>query len=359
VLAASRYGNVLDYAGPNLESNQLIVYTPQYHCGPKCQPASGAKTPGELRAQATAIGTALGTHELTELDTTSATLQHIGGGRQFSGPVYVATPQLLRTFGISSASINPSADILSARPGFASLSDMQLVYGNYFGNNGGPPGGGRLGAFPCPKADCLANPKMQQVGALPSGTSAPNTVITEHAVQQLHLQVGTTGWLIQTGHPLTAAQINNAQQSASTSGMTVETKNDQPTSAEIINWATAFGILLALGVLAMTVGLIRSETAGDLRILTATGASSGTRRSLTAATAGALALLGAVLGTVAGYVATIAYTRSSSLDGLSSLGNIPAKNLLIILVGMPLVAAAGGWLLAGREPPAIALQPME
>jgi hypothetical protein len=31
-------------------------------------------------------------------------------------------------------------------------------------------------------------------------------------------------------------------------------------------------ILIALGVLAMTVGLIRSETAGDLRTLTAAGA---------------------------------------------------------------------------------------
>src|SRR5256885_11306977 len=42
--------------------------------------------------------------------------------------------------------------------------------------------------------------------------------------------------------------------------------------------ATAAGILLALGVLAMTVGLIRSETASDLRTLTAAGASSTTRR---------------------------------------------------------------------------------
>ena len=28
VLSAERYGNVLDYAGPNLASDQLIVYTP-------------------------------------------------------------------------------------------------------------------------------------------------------------------------------------------------------------------------------------------------------------------------------------------------------------------------------------------
>ena len=141
--------------------------------------------------------------------------------------------------------------------------------------------------------------------------------------------------------------------------MTVETKSSAPSSAEIINWATVFGILLALGILAMTVGLIRSETAGDLRTLAATGASSSTRRTLTATTAGVLALLGAVLGTVAGYVAVIAFSRDNSLDGLSSLSSVPAKNLLLIVVGMPLIAAAAGWLLAGREPPAIAHQPIE
>jgi putative ABC transport system permease protein len=141
--------------------------------------------------------------------------------------------------------------------------------------------------------------------------------------------------------------------------MTVETRNSIPTSAEIINWATVFGVLLALGILAMAVGLIRSETASDLRTLTATGASSTTRRALTAATAGALALLGAVLGTVAAYVAAIGYAWDNPLDGLSSLSSVPTGNLLIILVGMPLIAAVAGWLLAGREPPAIAHQPIE
>ena len=39
---------------------------------------------------------------------------------------------------------------------------------------------------------------IQEVSALPSGTSAPNTVITEHAVRQLHLTTSTTGWLFLT-----------------------------------------------------------------------------------------------------------------------------------------------------------------
>ncbi len=200
---------------------------------------------------------------------------------------------------------------------------------------------------------------IQEVSALPSGTSAPNTVITEHAIHEFGLQAGTAGWLIQAQHPPTAAQISSARATAEAAGMTIETRNSIPTSATIINWATVFGIFLALGILAMSVGLIRSETASDLRTLAATGASSRTRRTITAATAGALGLAGAVLGTAAAYVGAISYAWDNKLDGLSELSSVPAKSLLFILVGMPLIAAVVGWLLAGREPSAIAHQPIE
>ena len=64
-------------------------------------------------------------------------------------------------------------------------------------------------------------------------------------------------------------------------------------------------LLVALGVLAMTVGLIRSETTSDLRTLTAAGASTWTRRWLVGATAGALGLLGGVLGVVGAHLAVL------------------------------------------------------
>ncbi len=112
---------------------------------------------------------------------------------------------------------------------------------------------------------------------------------------------------------------------------------------------------MALGVLAMTVGLIRSETAGDVRTLAATGASSGTRRALTGATAGALAFLGAVIGTGGAYGALLAWYRSD----LTPLGRVPVVDLVVILVGLPVIAGVGGWLLAGREPAGIARQRLE
>ncbi|MGH3231206.1 MAG: FtsX-like permease family protein, partial [Streptosporangiaceae bacterium] len=223
VLAAQRYGNVLDYAGPNLASNQIIVYTP--NGGPGNGPGGGgggstsgaASTPQAQAAVAQNIAKALGAKTVIELDQSSASLQHAAAGRSWSGPVYVATPQLLAAFGIKASEVNPDADILTMRPGLSGVSDMQLVYGDYF-SQGGP--GGNVSpnsgpaSYPCPKSECLANPVIQQVGALPSGTSAPNTVITEHALHTLGLQSGVQGWLIQAPANPTAAQITNARLTA-------------------------------------------------------------------------------------------------------------------------------------------------
>jgi putative ABC transport system permease protein len=110
-----------------------------------------------------------------------------------------------------------------------------------------------------------------------------------------------------------------------------------------------------MAILAMTVGLIRSESAGDLRTLTATGATSRIRRTLTGTTAGALALLGVLLGVAGAYLALVA----TYLDDLDYLGRIPMLPLVLMAVGLPLVATAAGWLLAGREPPAIARTAIE
>ena len=158
--------------------------------------------------------------------------------------------------------------------------------------------------------------------------------------------------MLQSNSPITQPQIISANSLAASGDLSIESKNDAPTSSEIVNWATVFGIALALGVLAMSVGLIRSETASDLRTLTATGASSRTRRSLTAVTAGGLAFLGALLGTVAAYVGLFGWFRSNPLEGGVGdiIDHVPWNNLFFILIAMPAVAILIGWVLAGRDP---------
>ena len=369
--AAARYGNVLDYAGPNLASNQLALHASSPPPGQAIvqrnaegSARSGHEPPVETRDSGAARRAAPSRSRRASARSSSPSRRRTRGWTgpnwvgSWNGPIYVATPQLLRAFGITASEIDPNADILSSRPGLSGVSGLGLQLRDRVGKSGAPGGGPSSN---CTAATgCLAHPVIQEVGALPSGTSAPNTVITEHAMREFHITATTTDWLVQGTQPFTAAQISSAELAASTTQLSVEAKNDQPTSFAVIGWATIFGIVIALGVLGMSVGLVRSETASDLRTLAATGASSFTRRTLTAVTAGALGFLGALLGVVGGYIGMIGWLRSNSLNGgIAALGNIPVADLLLILLGMPAFAAIVGWLFAGREPAAMAHQAIE
>ena len=105
----------------------------------------------------------------------------------------------------------------------------------------------------------------------------------------------------------------------------------------------------------MTVGLVRGEGAADLRTLTATGAAPRTRRALSAATATALALLGAMLGIGGAYIVLVASYRTT----LDVLVPLPVPQLAALAIGLPLVACLTGWLLAGREPAAFARRTLD
>jgi putative ABC transport system permease protein len=64
----------------------------------------------------------------------------------------------------------------------------------------------------------------------------------------------------------------------------------------------------------------------------------------------------AILGMAGAVIAGLAWAHRS----LSNMfGGLPLSDVLILLVGLPLVAAAADWLLAGREPEVIARQPLD
>jgi putative ABC transport system permease protein len=359
VVTSVQFENVLAWTGPNLSSSQLIVYAQPPQGGPNAAPLSSTQLAG-VSGHVSSLAASLHARTAVPLESPGATLHQAGAQahKDFTGTVYVATPQLLATYGITAGQIAPGTDVLTMRPGMASLPHMELTWGNYGVQQ--RPGGLVQKDSVLPSctlsSDCLASPRMDTISNLPSGTSAPNTVITEYAVSKYELQTHLGGWLIQAPAPLTAAQINAARQFALTYGATVETESGSLGPGEIADGATALGIVIALSVLAMSVGLIRSETAQDLRTLTATGASGATRRTITAATAAALGLLGAILGMAGAVIAGLAWARSS----LSAMfGDVPLTDVLILLIGLPLIAAVAGWLLAGREPPLIARQPIE
>jgi putative ABC transport system permease protein len=247
--------------------------------------------------------------------------------------LYVATPAVLRYLGIDPTTINPSADFLLDR----SVNANELVI----------PSMAKRRLIP------VTNVQKIEVGKHLFGADSgrkPANFVTLNGLRRRGWKQIPAGWLLQSSRPLTSGQIAEARDAAAKADLTTEVRRKKHPPTKVMAIATAAGALLALAILAMTVGLIRGESASDLRTLTAAGATSRIRRTLTATTAGALALLAALLGVAGAYVAMAAVYH----DELSYLSDVPFLYLALAIVGVPLAAAAAGWLLAGREPPAIA-----
>jgi putative ABC transport system permease protein len=261
----------------------------------------------------------------------------------YESRLHIATPALLRYLGIDPAEVDPNTDFLIDK----SVRTDELVTVRFDR------------ATPAIKEPPLIRREVTNVQRIdsrklfgsPRGETdmAPYSFITVDGLRRRGWKQIPSGWLVESSRLLTNGQVSDARELAAAGGLVIETRRESPSFTTLIAIATAAGALLALAILAMTVGLIRSESAGDLRTLTATGATSRIRRTLTSATAGGLAFLGAFLG-VAGAYLMLGATYHDKLD---YLGRIPVLYLVLIVVGIPVAAAAAGWLLAGREPPTI------
>ena len=260
----------------------------------------------------------------------------------YESRLYIATPALLRYLGIDQAEVDPNTDFLIDN----SVRTDELVTVRFETATRGEPRLIRRAVTNIQKID------SRKLFGSPKGETgmAPTSFITLDGLRRRGWKQLPSGWLVEPSRPLTSEQISDARDLAAAGGLAIETRRESTSFTTLIAIATAAGALLALAILAMTVGLIRSESAGDLRTLTATGATSRIRRTLTAATAGGLAFLGALLGVAGAYVMLTATYH----DKLDYLGRIPVLYLVLMVVGIPVAAAAAGWLLAGREPPTIA-----
>ena len=339
---------------PNLSSQQIRVYL-----GPQDAPEfTPVDAPAELAALAASVGqlaaqldraTVIPLRKATQPGVAPMVLRDerllppVGLARRredsegrkkyFSGELYVATPSVLRYLGIDPAAVDPSTDFLVDR----SVRASDLV----------------IPSLTEERELALTNVQKIEVGQHLFGSAGAEqaaSFITLGGLRRYGWQQIPGGWLVESSGPLTSEQIADARDVASNAGFTIEVRREKSSPTRVMAIATAAGAILALAILAMTVGLIRSESAGDLRTLTATGATSRIRRTLTATTAGALALLGALLGVAGAYVMLAALYR----DDLGYLSDVPFLYLALAVVGVPLAAFAAGWLLAGREPPAIA-----
>ena len=236
-----------------------------------------------------------------------------------SYPLFVATPELLALAGVSPGTVDPQTDLLTHHQGELQLTNIA-------------------------RRDFVA---VSQQIPNPGYGSVPGEFVTPGAMSRNGWQAAQVGWFIQSSQPLTAAQIAAAQDIAASSGLTIESRREPESTATLRIGATAAGGLLALAVLASTVGLIRGEAQRDVRTLAALGMPRRRRRAITAATAGVLAATGAVLGTASAYLVLVGIYRHD----LAALSTVPYGYLVAIAAGIPLIAAAGAWAVAGRAGP--------
>ncbi|NGO80994.1 FtsX-like permease family protein [Streptomyces sp. YC504] len=244
-----------------------------------------------------------------------------------SSALYVATPEAARQFGFDLKATQTGTDVLT-------------------------PSTGELELLGAPQRDLIA--RTQPIPGS-SYSSVPDAFLTSDAVRRHGWQTVTVGWFVQAPKDLTASQLTAARELAVAHGLVTETRDPQDGLATL-RWASiAGGTVLALGVLAMTVGTIRGEATDDLGTLTATGATKTIRRNLTGATAGCLALAGVILGTIGAYSILLA----AYADDLDTLARVPYLPLAPALLALPLLAAGTAWLTAGREPVSVTRHRLE
>jgi putative ABC transport system permease protein len=246
--------------------------------------------------------------------------------------VYVGAPELLTALGLDRDVLGGSDDVMTTIDGelylFGTPGDAvpERGQGRRLGSTGGLP---------------------PTYGSLPGALASPE-VIASHGWET----VDAGRWLIEADEPLTADQLRVARTIAAQHGFAIESHDDGDDWSSIRLASGLIGMLLALGVLATTVGLMRVEAAGEIRTLTAAGATRSTRRGMTTVIAGSLAALGAVLGITGAYVGLVA----GRLDGLSP---VPWADIALIGCGTPAVAVVAAWLLSGREPETLARRPLD
>ncbi len=105
--------------------------------------------------------------------------------------------------------------------------------------------------------------------------------------------------------------------------------------------------VITLGAAGIATGLAQADARADHATLAAVGAAPRARRSLAAAQALTVALLGTALGIAAGFVPALALI--GAMDSLDVV--VPWGRLLIVLVGIPLLAGALSWLLVRSRLP--------
>ncbi|ONH56226.1 hypothetical protein CcI49_27625 [Frankia sp. CcI49] len=195
------------------------------------------------------------------------------------------------------------------------------------------------------------------VPATPVPTSAPSSDLTfgglllsPAAARGLGLHSGPAQIVAATDRTPTQTEVERVNAAAEDLGLSspvVERGYVSEFGIGLLALAAGAG-LITLSATVITVGLAAADGRADLATLASIGASPGLRRRLAASQAGVVAGLGTVLGGIAGFLpgaATVLMMRQGEdVVGPPWRLVIPWETLLIVIVAVPLLAVAAGWL---------------
>jgi putative ABC transport system permease protein len=241
-----------------------------------------------------------------------------------SGRFFVATPELTDYLGIDLDGLDEDTFVLTLESGPVFVA----------------------GDLPIPALGRDAVPSESVVRIdVRDYSSGPRALLTEAGLAETGLEPVRAGWLLDLPGPVAPTTLADLRDFADDAGFVIEDRDNEGGLTTVRTAATAIGVLLALSILALTVGLLRSDASRDLRTLGACGATRRIRRSITATTCAVLATVGVGLGTVTAYIVlVVGYWPEAD-----RLGTIPVAHLAVLLLGLPVVATAMAWLVGGNE----------
>ncbi|GAB3617033.1 hypothetical protein GCM10027416_15900 [Okibacterium endophyticum] len=172
-------------------------------------------------------------------------------------------------------------------------------------------------------------------------------VITPQTAESLGLAVTPSAVVASLDTPATQAQLDATTEALEALGSSLYYEQG-PSDGSLIWILGALGLcgVLFLGASAVAIGLARADGRQDDATLAAVGATRMLRRTFAFWQAMIIAGIGAVTGTLAALLTSYAF---SLIDPSGSLMFLPPWPVLAALVvGMPLLIAAGSWLVASK-----------
>ena len=255
----------------------------------------------------------------------------------------VAEPDALRALGIELDAGQRAvlADGGVLLPLAALVHDGKATHTTYTSTDAGRPAGMRT--------------RVVRAGYLAPFGHAANVdpiVVTPAGATALGLQNHRTGGVLSAGAPISTATQARLEESvrgvSNTAHVFTERGFIESFTLPLVGLAVVAVLIVLIGTLTAT-GLALADSRPDLATLAAVGARPRTRRTMAAAQALVIGLLGAATGVALGLVPGIAAAHPLTAGAVSVAGGpdrsgavvaIPWTLLLVVAVAVPLVAAA-------------------